>query len=341
MYFWPRERRYKQPTESIVIDVPGIPAELRSCAEKEIRKLAEAIASKAEGSGSQFLLRRVLVTTTYEDDVNRIRAERLDNAKYIAVRSSVHAIGTTLWTRSQQGDIGFVVVVDATQIGEWSLNNPRCLVTVLHELVHVVFESDRLARAGDNEYVAPNDTKELILSGWANKILDEFDVDREVSGIVRLFTKADGQPWSLPELEEATGVDWIQSLLNSLDRIPKLIDGKVGQYRTRRIEIDDLERDVIPQIQDLLILLCHAAAIYEGTSNWSEALRRVRETESGQRFFKEHLDIILDQLESTDVTLASSVETISGAIDGILRNCGLSLATVEQGLYIGVDAPSR
>ena len=45
--------------------------------------------------------------------------------------------------------------------------------------------------------------------------------------------------------------------------------------------------------------------------------------------------------DSTDATFASSVEIVAGDIDGILRNCGLSLATAEQGLYIGVGVPCQ
>ena len=324
-----------------VIDAPGLPVKLQPRAEADIRKLVEAIASKAERSGSRFLLERLLVTSSYEEEVNRIRRGRLDVAKYVAVRSSVHAIGSTLWTRLQQGDIKFAVVVDATQIGAWSLNNPTCLVTVLHELFHVILESDQLGKLGGEAYTAPSDTKELILYRWADNILDEFDVDREVDGIVRLLTKDDGNRWSLREFEESMGVDWSRSLLNSLDRMPKLIDEKIGLYRTRQIELDDLAAEVFPQMRDLLILLCHTAAIYEGTASWSKTLRYIRETESAQRFLKEHLDTILGQLDNNDATIASSVAIIADAIDGILRNCGLSLATVEQGLYIGVDAPSR
>ena len=113
---------------------------------------------------------------------------------YVAARRNAHAIGKTLWTRSDQGSLGFVVIIDAVQIGPWALSNARCLTTVLHELNHVLREERHLKRLGEEEYTASGDTRERRLDGWACLLLDEFDVDRLVDVMVgALASKQDGQ----------------------------------------------------------------------------------------------------------------------------------------------------
>ena len=99
-------------------------------------------------------------------------------------RKNAHAIGKTLWMRSEQGDIGFTVIIDAKQIGPWSLNNPLCLTTVLHELIHVFYEERHLKRLGEEEYVAVANTSERLLDGLATSLLDEFVVDRFVDLVI-------------------------------------------------------------------------------------------------------------------------------------------------------------
>lgn len=325
-----------------VIEAPGVPRELRARAEEDIGMLADALAGVAERLGGPYVLERVLVTDQFEDDVSRLLQERSGLAGYVAAQSNAHAIGKTLWTRSTQGSIGLVVVIDANHIGPWSLNNARCLTTVLHELTHVLYEARHLKRLGEEEYTAVGDTRERWLDRWAWRLLDEFDVDRTVDAVVRGMAKKDnGDPWSLRELEEAQGVDWAQGLLDGLNRMPQVIDAKVWQFRTWRGEIGDLAAQVIPFVNDLLTLVSHTAAIYLGTEQWLEILKRVKQTEASRRFLKEHLDTILGQFDDTQVPFASSVEIVAKAIEEIFRNCGLGFRTVREGVYIGVEAPAQ
>jgi len=188
------------------IEVPGIPPGLQATAKEDIGRLLDAITRVADKQGMQFLLDRVRVTDRFEDDVNQLLSERSGFTGYVAARRNAHAIAKTLWIRSKQGDLGFVVIVDASQIGPWALSNSRCLITVLHELIHVFREERHLERLGEEEYTADGDTRERWLDGWGCLLLDEFDVDRMVDAIVGgLATKEDGQPWSLRELDEAQG----------------------------------------------------------------------------------------------------------------------------------------
>jgi hypothetical protein len=324
------------------IDVPGIPAGLQSLARDDIGRLSDAIAAVADSQGMQFLLNRVCVTDCFEDEVNRLLSESSGLTAYVATRHNVQAIGKTIWIRSQQGGLGFEVIIDANQIGAWGLNNPRCLTTVLHELIHVLYEGRHLERLGEEEYTAGLNTRERWLSGWANLILDEFDVDRFVDAlVVRLATKDDGRPWSLRELEEAQGVDWIQGLLDGLNKMPRVLEEKVWRFRTWQMGIDDLAEAVIPAIKDILILLSHTASMYMETELWPDILQRIKKTDASRRFLGEHLDTILGQLDDAQMPFEESVQIVTRAVEGIFQNCGLSLKTVPEGVYISVDAPSR
>ncbi len=330
----------KEPTYTI--DAQGVAIELQPRATEDIRKLVGGLVEAADRIGCPYKLHSVLLTSQFQDDVNRLLRERSGLTGYVAARSNAHAIGKTLWTRSLDGDIGFSVVIDATQIGSWSLNNARCLTTVLHELTHVLYETRHLKRLGETEYTAVGDTRERLLDRSASLLIDEFDVDRTVDALVKgLAKKDDGSAWSLRELEEAQNVDWPRSLVNGLSGMPQVVDEKVWRFRTRRMGIDDLVAQLIPFVNDLLTLLSHTAAIYLATEGWPEILGRIRQTAAYRRFLSEHLDTILSQLDSTQVLFPTAVETVASSIEGIFRNCGLSLQTVDEGVYIGVQAPAQ
>lgn len=323
------------------IEVPGIPPELQATAKEDIGSLLDAITRIADKQGMQFLLDRVRVTDRFEDDVNELLSERSGFTGYVAARRNAHAIAKTLWSRSEQGDLGFAVIVDASQIGPWTLSNSRCLITVLHELIHVLREERHLERLGEEEYTAGRDTRERWLDGWGCLLLDEFDVDRMVDAIVGgLARKEDGQPWSLRELDEAQGLDWVHGLLDTLGRLPGFVDEEVWKYRSRQMGIDDLALSVIPFVRDLLRLLSHTAARYLGDDLWPDIVERVKETEASQRFLKEHLDTILAQLDDAQSPLEESVQVVGQAVEGIYHNCGLGFRTVPEGVYISVSEPS-
>ncbi len=323
------------------IEVPGIPPKLHSTAKEDIGRLLDAITRVADRQGMRFLLDKVRITDRFEDDVNQLLNEHSALTGYVAARRHVHAIGKTLWTRSEQGDLGFVVIIDAIQIGPWALNNARCLTTVLHEVTHVLREERHLERLGEEEYTANGDTRERLMDGWACLLLDEFDVDRQVDAMVgRLATKEDGQPWSLRELDEAQGLDWVHVLLDSLDRLPPLVDEEVCRFRTREMGIDDLAMSVIPCIKDSLRLLSHTAARYMGTDSWPDIVLRIEETDASQRFLKDHLDTILAHFEDARLPLEESVQAVGRAVEGLFHNCGLRFRTYPEGVYISVSEPS-
>ena len=329
------------PEREHIIEVPGLPAKMQSIAKKDIGMLIDIVAMVAEKEGSQFLLDMVCITDCLEDEVNRMLNERSGLTGYVAARRNAHAIGKTLWIRSQQGVLGFVAIVDAGQIGPWGLNNSRCVITVLHELIHVLREERHLERLGEEEYTADGDTRERLLDGWACLVLDEFDVDRLVDTLVGgLAKKDDGNPWSLRELDEAEGLDWVHGLLDSLDRLPRFVDEEVRKYRTRQMGLDELAVSVIPYIKDLLRLLSNTASRYMGTDLWPGIVERIKETEASQRFLREHLDIILDRFHDTQLPLEETLQIVAHAVEGILRNCGLRFQTVPDSVYIYVSEPS-
>ena len=324
------------------VEVPGIDIAEQSTAEADIRRLTDIVAGAADEKGVPFLLQRIRLTGHFENEANQLLQERSGIDGYKAERDNAHAIAKTLWTRSAQGDFGFTVLINANVLGNWSLTNPRCLTTVLHELCHVFYEGIHLKRIGEEEYTAVGDTRERCLDRWATLLIDEFDVDRLVDRIVHgIATKADGQPWSLRELEEVQGVDWVQGLLDRLSHLPEFVDGNVWQYQSRRMKIEDLYALVVTFVKDILTLVSHTAAIYIGTERWPETLRSIKNTVASQRFFGEHLDTFLGQLDSIGTSYEESLRIVEQAIEEIFRNCGLSFETTPQGLYVAVTSPSK
>ena len=325
-----------------IIEVPGLPVDVQQTALEDIRRLVNALRSVGDELGNTFLLDRVLVSSQFEEDVNHLLQERSELTGYSAVRKNVHAVGKTFWIRSDQGDLGFVVVIDANHLGTWGLNNARCLTTVLHELTHVLYEARHLKRLGEKEYTATGDTRERWLDQWACVILDEFDVDRTVDAVIRkIATKEDGQHWSLWELEEAHGVDWSQSLFDALDRMPQFIDERVWQFHTWWMNINELAGEVIPFVNDLLVLVSHTAALYIETERWPKLMRRIKETEAGRRFLRDHLDSIVEEFDDKQTPFTMALERVYKAVERIFGNCGLGFKTVDNGVYISVTEPLR
>ena len=327
---------------SYSVDLPGIPIEDRSAAKRDIRTLADAVAAATEQMGLPFLLKLVRVTSSFQEDVNVFLAERAGPSGYIAARANAHAVARTLWIRAPEGDLGFAIVINADVVNPWDLNNPDCLITVSHELFHVIYEARRLKRLGEGEYTGGNDNAERMLDRWANLLLDEFDVDRKVDALISALTvKEAGHSWSLRELKEASGEDWIQGLMNSLNRAPQVVDEKVGQCLAGVTDIQSIAVELLPYVNDMITLLAHTASLYMGTDSWPRVLERIKETETCKRFLKEHLDTILGHLEDTRMASEESIQGVASALEEIFRNCGLSFKTLQGGLNITVQSPSR
>ena len=324
------------------IELPGIPNESHPQAVKDIRILARFAAVFADKCGLPFMLDRIRVTNRFEDDVNALLQEGSSLTRYAAARSNVCAMGKTLPTQSQQGETSFTVLIDGNFVVPWSINNPWCLTTVLHEFFHVVYKGRQAKRLGDGVDSANGDTKESRLNSLASSLLDENYVDCSVDAIVRaIATNESGEPLTLLALEEAKGLDWVKGLLNALDQMPQFIDEKILQYQIRQLTIDELAEEVIPYVKDLLVLLSHTASIFMGTRRWSEILEQIRNSEASQRFLTDHLDSIIGQFDVDRLPFEASVQLVADAIEGIFRNCGLTFRTVPEGLYIKVDMPSR
>ena len=320
------------------IEVPGIPAAHQSLAEDELAIVIEVVSAAAKAQGTPFRLNRICLTDRFEDEVNR--AEHSGGSAYAATRSHVRAIGKMLRVRSEQGDTAFEVIIDATQVTPWGLNNARCLTTVLHELSHVLLEGRHLQRPGREESTRSSEAQVPWVNRWASELLDEFDVDRTVDALLAVLAhQDDGSPWSLRELEEAQGIDWPEELLAGLSQMPRALDERTSEFRTETIGLDVIESRVIPDIKDLLTLLSHTASMYMGTEHWPDIVGRIRGTEASRRFLSEHLETILDQLDNRDVSYEKSVQVVARALEGVFDNCGFRAA--PEGFYISFDTPSR
>ncbi|MXX80316.1 MAG: hypothetical protein F4Y69_04675 [Chloroflexi bacterium] len=326
----------------VSIDVSGVPVEQQALARTSVGQLIDVGAMIAEKEGMRFPLQQILLSDQFEAEVDRLLQPRWGDARFRAVRRHARAIAKTIWVQSEQGDVRFVVVIDALSVSPYRLDNPRFLVTMLHELGHVLREESHLKRLGKQAFTAIPATREQWLSNWAKIIIDEFDVDRLVDTLLRRLATTDGgRPLSLRNVEDAECFDWIGALLDGLGALPRVVDQSVWGYRTRSMQIDELAESVIPEVNGVLTLLSHTAAIYMDTERWPDIATRVAETEASRRFLREHQETILGRLGSRAESLEDAIAAVSEAIEAVFRNCGLRFETVPEGVYIAVDPPAN
>ena len=262
--------------------------------------------------------------------------------EYRSVRSDVRAVGTTQKVVLPKGDVQFVVIIDASQMDTCDLTSPRFVATLYHELVHVRINSSRLVSEGEGETVRNPWSREAWLDGCAETILDEYDVDREVDAFIGSVCKnPDGSDCSLWELEEAYLMDWVGGLVNGLNRMPSVIDDDIRAYQAGRITIDALAEKIIPYVKDLLTLMSHTVAIYHKSDRWPEILDLIRSTEGSRRFLRQNLDIIINQLSDLECSVVDAKTAIVAAVEDIFAHCGLGFQTVDEGVYISVQAPAK
>ena len=328
--------------KEFTVDISRMPPNLQSLAEGDIRWLAGLVAAFAEKRDLPFLLKEVRLTTNFSEDVNDLLHEKKGTSGYAAHRDNVLAYGKTIGVHSQQEGYGFIVLVDANLIGQWSLTNPWCLVVILHELSHVLFEGRALKRLGEKRYIGLEHTRESMLEGMARSLIDEYDVDRLVNEFVKtICTKDNGQPWSLREIEEGKGLHWVETLVTALKELPRSIDDVVLKYRTGRISIDYLGTRAVSVVKDFLILLSHTAAMYIDSESWPAIGGRLESSEASRRFLKDHIKTILDELTHPSLPFELSLKNVAHAIEEIFRHCGIRFKTVPEGMYIAVDWPEE
>ena len=149
-----------------------------------------------------------------------------------------------------------------------------------------------------------------------------------------------GEPFSLLELEEAKGMDWANGTLSALQKMPSLVDKNVEKYKTGQMNLHEFLAIVMPCIKDLLILITHTASIYRESASWQGIVEQIQATEAYERFLNEHLESILGQLNPEQIQYKSALAVVMGHVEKILENCGLTLKTCPQGLYVGVTWPA-
>ena len=131
-----------------------------------------------------------------------------------------------------------MVLIDLRFICPWNFNNPWFLVAVLHELGHIVYETQALKRLGQEDYVTFELTRESLLGSFSKTIIDEYRVDRLVDWILkRIGTDDTGNPLSLHKIEEEVKeMDWAGSLMSALEKLPQRIDEVVCRYKTGKLD---------------------------------------------------------------------------------------------------------
>ena len=222
--------------DDYIVELSGVPPDMSPAVEMDIRKIADCMARVAEELDIPVMLQRVQLTNSFEGDVNRLLEERSGFAGYTAQRENAHAVAKTIWTWKNQDDVGFSVIIDANHTAPWTLSNPNFLVTLLHELSHVLRETLHFRRLGVEEYTATADTRERWLERWASLILDEYKVDRIVDGVLyEIARNEDGELLSLREIDERGGGDWVAGLLERLDCTPQFVTRKSGSFSEEKL----------------------------------------------------------------------------------------------------------
>lgn len=190
------------------ISVAGVEEETRARTIADIEQLLALSGNVARGLSQPFNLAEIIVSDQFQEMVNRVEREGGAGGDYRSLRSDVRAIATTRKVEFPNGDVQFVVIVDARQMDACDLTSPRFVATLYHELVHVRINSSRLVTEGETE--GNPWSREAWLDGCAKTILDEYDVDREVDAFIGSVCKnPDGSDCSLWELEEAYLMDWV------------------------------------------------------------------------------------------------------------------------------------
>ena len=330
--------------EEFVVDVAGIGEEYRDVAERDIRLLASIAAGIADGLGLPFLLQEIRLTERLQEDANELyRQERGSPGEYSALRDDVIAYGKTIWVCSQDDEIRFVVLIDLRFVSPWNFKNPWFLVAVLHELGHVIFETQALERKGQEAYVTLMSTKKEFLDSLSKAIVDEYRVDNFVDVVVKRFCTDDtGSPLSLREIEEdAKDMDWAGSLMSALEKMPQRIDDVVCRFKTRKIGLHELLTMAHSNVKDVLVLFSHTCALYLGTDSWSEINESLKETEASRRFLSVHIEAIAEALLYDELTIEDTLRVVAHAIENIFRSCGLTFEDTPEGLYTAVDWPTQ
>ena len=324
------------------ISVAGVGDNSRAKTIADIEQLVNISEKLAYRLSQPFKLAEIIVTDRFQETVNQLEQEMGAGGEYRSVRSDVRAVGTTQKVVLPEGDIQFVVIIDASQMDACDLTSPRFVATLYHELLHVRINSSRVVSEREDETVRNPWSREAWLNGCAETVLDEYDVDREVDAFIgSVCKKPDGSDWSLWELEEAYLMDWVGGLVNGLDRMPSVIDAKIYAYQTGLIAIDDLAEYVIPYVKDLLTLMSHTIAIYDRSDQWPAILDLIRSTEGGRRFLRQNLDIIINQLSNLECSVSDAKTAIAAAVEDIFAHCGLGFQTVDERVYISVQAPAK
>ena len=322
------------------ISVAGVAEDSRAKTIADIEQLLTVSEKVACGLAQPFKLAEIIVTDQFQETVNQLEREVGAGGEYRSVRSDVRALATTRKAELPSGDVQFIVIIDASQMDACDLTSPRFVATLYHELVHVCINSSRLVSEG--EIVRNPWSREAWLDGCAETILDEYDVDREVDAFIGSVCKnPDGSDCSLWELEEAYLMDWVGGLVNGLNRMSSVIDDDVRAYQVGRITIDALAEKIIPYVKDLLTLLSHTIAIYHKSDRWPEILDLIRSTEGSRRFMRQNLDIIINQLGDLEYSVFDAKTVIVAAVEDIFHHCGLGFQTLDEGVYISVQAPAK
>ncbi len=332
---------------SVSLQLSGIPDDLQPQMIEDVKYLIAYFVQLSKQAERPYPLTRVVITDTFEDEVNQVLLAHSGHEGYEAGRNGVHAMGKTMWVPISSDRIGFCVILDARLFCQYGLRHPLSLGPFMHEMMHVVFNTGHLLRNGVNAFKNPPFTKESLVQRSATSLIDEFDVDCWVDdllvaeGFLARFGFDHCSDMTLHNIYESVEVDWPAHAVECLSNMPVAVEGKVSAYMEGESSIEELLDSVYGIVKDVLTVLSHTAAIYREDVNWPAVEQPISETSGSRRFLKEHLHTLLAGLRDTDQKLESRIEAITPAIDAILVNCGLTLETQGEGIYVGVKTPAR
>lgn len=332
---------------SLSLQLSGIPDDLQRQMVEDIKYVIACFAQISKRAKRSYPLTRVAFTDTFQDEVNRTLSAHSGHEGYKAGRNGVHAMGKTMWVPIAPDGIGFCVILDARLFCQNGLRHPLSLAIFMHELMHVHFNAGHLLRNGVDAFKAPPFTKESLIQRSATSLIDEFDVDCWVDhllmaeGFVSRFGFEDCSEITLRKAYESIEVDWPTHLIECLSDMPAAVEQKVNAYLENKVSIEALLDDVYGLVKDVLTVLTHTAAIYRSDEHWVAIEQAVEETSGARRLMKSNLPTILAELRTRDQNLEDRIQAIARAVDDVLVNCGLTLETQGEGIYVGVKPPAQ
>lgn len=321
----------------------GIQENLRDKAIQELNIFILIVKTIALESGIPFLLKEVVITSDFEQTVNNYLMKNDCFSGYKALREEVRAFGKVI-CKKEESDFGFVIIIDSQFLGTWPVSSEgRAIVTILHELCHVYFYGHYYRLFGKEFFINQDDSSMQLFKLLAYNLMDEHKVDKMVDAILRTIAKNDrGTDLTLLDVENAYQADFYNSSLESLRKLPEIIEEKIHRFKIYELTILELLTILYRQISDTMILITHTDALYTESDKLSEYWKEIKETKAYKRFLSGSLERIFELIDSQTFEFEdeSIIDSICHELETIFLRCGLEPEPVSGGgVYWHVNWP--